>query len=73
MAVAGTSNISITKSERENDHLVDEGGRARDKLDVVSIKDELILDLLRTQDGHTIEHVNLPHLCKGGKLRTPHL
>ena len=43
-------------------HLVDEGGRARDELDVVAVEDELILDLLGAQDGHTLKHVHLPDL-----------
>ena len=43
-------------------HLVDEGGRSRDELDVVAVEDELILDLLGPQDGHTLKHVHLPDL-----------
>lgn len=45
-------------------HLVDEGSGARDELDVVAVEDELILDLLRPQDGDTLEHVHLSHLNK---------
>ena len=45
-------------------HLVDEGGGAGDELDVVAVEDDLVLDLLRPQDRHTIKHVNFPYLFK---------
>jgi hypothetical protein len=52
------------RNKVDDSNLVYQGSRARDKLNVIAIKDNLILDLLRPQDGHTVKHVNFPYLFK---------
>jgi hypothetical protein len=48
-------NFSITELRVVTTH------GARDKPNVVAVEDELILGLLRRQDGDTLEHVHHPH------------
>jgi hypothetical protein len=40
-------NFSVRIHRHKGTNLVDQGSRARDKLDVIAIEDDLILDLLR--------------------------
>merc|ERR1712084_155751 len=52
--------------------LVDVGSRLRDHLDVVALDDELILDLLGSVDGDTLEHLHNTHALLAQEVANLH-
>lgn len=42
--------------------LIDKSGRPRDKLNIIAIKDKLILHFFWSNNSHSIQHIHLSHL-----------